>query len=157
PGEYWGRVVVSAKGGRAAVLGADGGISATLNLEIRSVIGLFYRKGVLRTGVEIADIAAAVEGDSIVVQPHLARRGTAAFVGTVRAELRDSSDVVRAQTTMPLGVYYAIAPRMTLPSAGLPAGSYRVVVSTSATRPDLPTSALTPAAPARAETTLALP
>ncbi len=79
----------------------------------------------------------------------------AAFVGTVRAELRDASDVVRAQTTMPLGVYNAIAPRMTLPSAGLPAGSYRVVVSTSATRPDLPTSALTPATPARAETTLA--
>jgi hypothetical protein len=157
PGEYWGRIVVAARGGRVAVAGTPAGISAGLNLEIRSVIGLFYRKGPLKTGLAVNGITAGTEGDSVVLKPLLVREGPAAFVGTVRAELRDRADSLRAAMVLPLGVYYNLAPRLALSRAGLPAGKYRVIVSASVTRPDLPNSLLTPAAPVRAETTLELP
>src|SRR5438477_7610926 len=42
--EYWARIVVAAKGGQVAFggLADSSAIQATLNLEIRSVVGLFY-------------------------------------------------------------------------------------------------------------------
>jgi P pilus assembly chaperone PapD len=158
-GEYWGRVVVAARGGRVPVSGApaDRAISTALNLEIRSVLGLFYRKGVLTTGATITEVRAATTGDSLAVRATLTRHGKAAFLGTLRAELCDSTGAVRAEAALPLGVYYTLTPRLTLPITGLPRGQYRLVVDLTTTRPELPPSALVQARPVRGETTVRLP
>jgi P pilus assembly chaperone PapD len=141
-GEYWARLVISAKGGSVPVSGVSdsSGVRVALALEVRTIIPVQYRKGKVATGVRTSALAASVEQDSLAVRLRLDRTGNAAFLGTLRGALVDSSGRVVATVTSPLAVYYDMEPRLTapLPVAGLPAGRYRLKVDVAAQREDLP-------------------
>jgi hypothetical protein len=157
--EYWARIMVAAKGGEVAVGGlADtSSIQAKLDLEVRSVVGLFYRKGALRTGVVLDRLRARVEGDSLVGRTLLTREGDAAFVGSLKAILRDSAGKVHSQSQLPLGVYYTLEPRFALSVAGLPPGSYELSVEAVGSRPDLAAEMLLPTVPVHQSVMVMLP
>jgi P pilus assembly chaperone PapD len=160
-GEYWARLVVAAKGGTVPVTGADEatGVTVGLNLEVRTVLPLQYRKGAVATSVRLSRLAAAVEGDSLAVRLRLDRGGTAAFVGTIRGVLADSAG--RAVTTFssPVAVYYDMEPRLAaaLPGGALEPGRYRLRVEVAAEREDLAPQMLLPSRPVRDSMEVRLP
>jgi len=160
-GEYWARVVVSAKGGTVPVSGVadSSGVSVGLSLEVRTVLPLQYRKGRVTTGVQLNDVVATVEGDSLALRPHLVRTGNGAYLGTVRAVLRDSSGKTLASLSSPLAVYYDMTPRLTapLPVAGLPAGTYQVQIEAAAERPDIAPELVLASPPVRSSLAVRLP
>jgi P pilus assembly chaperone PapD len=160
-GEYWARLVVAAKGGTVPVSGADDstGINVGLNLEVRTVLPLQYRKGAVATSARLSHLAAAVEGDSLAVRMRLERMGTAAFVGTFRGVLSDSADRTIVSFNSPLAVYYEIEPRLTaaLPGGTLPRGRYRLRVEVAAEREDLAPEVVLPARPVRDSLEVRLP
>ena len=151
PGEYWSRLMVSARGGHAPVAGiADSlGVVAKLDLEVRSVIALFYRVGTPATGVTMSGLRSWRTGDSLTARVLLTRTGNAAFVGAVRARLVDAKGVTRSETLLPVGVYYDLEPLVGLPLAGVPPGHYTLRLETVAHRPDVLPELLLPAASAR--------
>jgi hypothetical protein len=151
-GEYWARLVVATKGGQISVGGLpdSSGIEAKLDIEVRSVVGLFYRVGAVKTGVALANLRGAEQGDSLVGRVALTRQGNAAFVGSLKAQLRDAQGSVRAEQQLPLGVYYTLDPRFALPVAGLPPGRYELAVEALSSRPDLPSNLLLSTVPVRA-------
>jgi hypothetical protein len=150
-GEYWARLVVAAKGGSVPMpgVGDSTGITVGLNLEVRTVLPLQYRKGAVATSVRLSRLAAAVEGDSLAVRMRLDRMGTAAFIGTVRGALADSANRTVATFSSPVAVYYDMEPRVTtaLPRGGLPPGRYRLRVEVAAEREDLAPEVLLRARP----------
>lgn len=160
-GEYWARLVVSAKAGVVPVRGlADSsGVTVGLSLEVRTVLPVQYRKGRVFTGVRLTGLAAGIEGDSLAVRPHLTRVGNGAYLGTLRAVLRDSTGRVVASLASPLAVYYDMAPRLTapLPAAGLRAGTYKVEVEAAAEREDIGRDLVLPSAPERSSLAVRLP
>ena len=160
-GEYWARLVVAAKGGTVPVAGVDSssGVTVGLNLEVRTVLPLQYRKGTVATSVRLSRLAAAVEGDSLAVRMRLDRMGTAAFIGTVRGALADSSGATVATFVSPLAVYFDMEPRLTaaLPAGRLPPGRYRLRVEITAEREDLAPEVLLPARPVRDSLEIRLP
>jgi hypothetical protein len=160
-GEYSARVVVSAKGCTVPVSGVadSSGVSVGLSLEVRTVLPLQYRKGRVTTGVQLNDVVATVEGDSLALRPHLVRTGNGAYLGTVRAVLRDSSGKTLASLSSPLAVYYDMTPRLTapLPVAGLPAGTYQVQIEAAAERPDIAPELILASPPVRSSLAVRLP
>jgi P pilus assembly chaperone PapD len=137
-GEYWSRLVISAKGGAIPVTGADSNaIRIALALEVRTNIPLLYRKGQLHTGIELTNLRAAVRGDSLVVRARLERQGGAAYVGTARGSLVDRTGTVVASFQQPIAVYYDAEPRFALALAGQPAGNYRLRLELSSERSDI--------------------
>lgn len=148
PGEYWARVMVAAKVGKIPVAApaARSDIRASLDLEVRSIVGVFYRVGDPRTGIAVQALSAERNADSLVGRVTLARRGNAAFVGSIRARLRDGAGRIRAERLLPLGVYYTLEPRFTLPVAGLAAGRYALAIEALSSRPDLAAGLILPAA-----------
>jgi hypothetical protein len=157
-GEYWARVVVAARGGQVAVAGTgSGGIEASLTLEVRSVVGLFYRHGATATGVALDSIRATVSGDSLIGRVRLTRQGNAAFVGTLRARLLDAKGRARAESVLPLGVYYTLEPAFALSAAGLPPGRYELSLEAVTSRPDLPPGTVLAAESASRSLTIDLP
>jgi hypothetical protein len=160
-GEYWARLVISAKGGTVPVSGVadSSGVRVALSLEIRTIIPIQYRKGRVATGVRTSSLAATVERDSIAVRLRLDRTGNAAFLGTLRGALVDSSGKVVATVSSPLAVYYDMEPRLTapLPVAGLPAGRYRLRIDVAAQREDLPPELVLATPPARDSLEVRLP
>jgi hypothetical protein len=160
-GEYWARLVVSAKGGTVPVHGlADSsGVTVGLSLEVRTVLPVQYRKGRVSTGVRLTGLGVQVEGDSLAVRPHLTRVGNGAYLGTLRAVLRDSAGHVVASLACPLAVYFDMAPRLTapLPASGLPAGTYRVDIEAAAERQDIAPELVLASPPERTSLAVRLP
>jgi P pilus assembly chaperone PapD len=139
-GEYWARLVISAKGGTVPVQGVadSSGVTVSLGLEVRTIIPVQYRKGRVATGVRTSALSAEVTGDSLAVRLRLDRTGNAAFLGTLRGALVDSAGKVVASVTSPLAVYYDMEPRLMAPlPTPLGRGRYRLKVDVAAQREDL--------------------
>jgi hypothetical protein len=138
-GEYWSRVMIAAKGGSLPVASAADttGIEIGLSLEVRTIIPLTYRKGVLQTGLALSNLRARVEGDSLQVRIRARRQGSAAYVGTARGALVDARGNAVATFSEPVAIYYEADPSFALPRVGLPAGRYQLQVEFASERPDL--------------------
>lgn len=138
-GEYWARLAISAKGGAVPVTGADtaSGITVGLTLEVRTIIPMVYRKGVVTTGLAVSGLRAATAGDSVVIRARLQRQGTAAYLGTVRGSLVNERGATSGTFETPISVYYDIDPRFALASAGLAPGRYLLRFSVTAERTDI--------------------
>jgi P pilus assembly chaperone PapD len=160
-GEYWARLVVSAKGGTVPVTGLEdsSGVTVGLNLEVRTILPLQYRKGAVATSVRMSGLSAAVEGDSLAVRLRLTRMGTASFIGTVRGVLSDSAGKAVATFASPVAVYYEVEPRLTAALAGgrLRSGRYRLAVEVAAEREDLAPEIILAARPVRDSLEVRLP
>ncbi|HUL68695.1 MAG TPA: hypothetical protein VLT17_00470 [Gemmatimonadales bacterium] len=158
-GEYWARLIVTAKGGQVPVTGAGDstGITVGLTLEVRTILPVLYRKGPVTVGVAVSGLRASVVGDSLVVRAHLVRTGSAAFVGTVQGALIDVSGNVVARFKAPQAVYFEMEPRFVTSVAGLPRGQYRLRFEATTEREDLPAEVILPMAPVRDSLQVALP
>lgn len=158
-GEYWARIIVAAKGGRVPVAGVpdSGEVRVGLTLEVRTVLAVVYRKGALTTGITLAPVSASYAGDTVSVRLPMTRTGTAAYLGTAVAELVDSRGAVVGQAERAIGVYYALDPRLEIPTDSLSPGRYKVRVTISTARPDLPPRTALPAPTVRDSVELAIP
>jgi hypothetical protein len=154
-GEYWLRLVIAAQAGRVPITGVTDttAIQIGLMLEVRTIIGVNYRKGAVNTGVTLSQVRAKVAGDSLITRSRLERRGNAAFVGMIRETLVDSTGAVRAQLVengrggdsvvtaykSPIGVYSTMEPRIAtrVVGPGLAHGRYWLRYEVVAEREDL--------------------
>jgi hypothetical protein len=151
-GEYWARLVIAAKGGQVPISGVSdtAAVKVGLTLEVRTIIGVYYRRGAVRTGVTVSNLKTALVGDSLVVWSRLEQQGNAAYIGTVRGTLVDAGEgAVRAEFKAPIGVYYTMEPRYTMPVGPLVAGRYWLKLMLSTEREDLGPEVLLPGATAR--------
>lgn len=146
-GEYWARLTVGAKGGKVPVAGVpdSGGISVGLTLEVRTVISVMYRKGALTTGVALAPVSASYAHDSVAVRIPLTRTGTAAYLGTARATVTSEGGELKGMDERAVAVYHGLDPRIDVPVGALAPGRYKVRVTVSSDRSDLPPKTALPA------------
>ena len=169
-GEYWLRLVIAAQAGRVPITGvADTtAIQVGLTLEVRTIIGVNYRKGPVSTGVTLSQVTAQIVGDSLITRSKLERRGNAAFIGMIRETLVDSTGAVHPQrvgdsvvTTFasPIGVYFAMQPRLAsaILQPGLPRGRYWLRYEVVAEREDLDPTVLLKAPAVRDSVRLVVP
>jgi hypothetical protein len=160
-GEYWVRLVIAAKAGQVPVSGVPDttAIQIGLTLEVRTIIGVNYRKGPVTTGVALSGLRAAVAGDSLVTWSRLERRGNAAYVGTVRGTVVDSTGATRLSFSSPLSVYFTLAPRLAaaVPPGGLPRGRYWLRYEVVTERDDLDPAVVLPAPAVRDSVSLVVP
>lgn len=139
-GEYWARLAITAKGGAVPVANADttSGITVGLNLEVRTIIPLLYRKGPVTTALDVSNLRAAVVGDSLIIRARLARQGSASYLGTVRGALVNAGGTTTGSFESPISVYYDVDPRFTIGAAGLAPGRYLLRFSVTSERSDIP-------------------
>ncbi len=159
-GEYWARLVVSARNQPPATTGPvdSNGVSVGLNLEVRTVLPVLFRKGAVSTGVRIDSLSLSrVEGDSLEFHARLTRTGNAAYIGQIRAAVVDSSGTVVASTRSPIAVYFEMSPRGRMVCGALPPGRYRLRFELSTDREDIPPNERISAAPVSDSVEVRLP
>jgi len=169
-GEYWLRLIIAAQAGRVPITGVGDttAIQVGLTLEVRTIIGVNYRKGPVRTGVTLSNLRAQIVGDSLVTRAKIERQGNAAFVGMIRETLVDSlgavhplqvgDSVVRAYQS-PVGVYYRMEPRLATAVArpALARGRYWLRYEVVAEREDLDPKVVLKAPPVRDSVQVVVP
>ena len=140
-GEYWLRMVIAAQAGRVPISGVTDttAIQVGLTLEVRTIIGVNYRKGPVTTGLALSQLRAHIVADSLITSARLERRGNAAFIGTIRQTLLDSVGRVVQSYQSPIGVYVAMEPRLSnlLPPPRLGRGHYWLRYEVVTEREDL--------------------
>src|SRR5881296_4150426 len=169
-GEYWLRLVIAAQAGTVPITGVSDttAIQVGLKLEVRTIIGVNYRKGAVMTGVALSNLRAQIVGDSVITRARIARRGNAAFIGMIRETIVDSTGAVRAQRIgdslitayqSPIGVYFTMEPRLAsaIPAPGLPRGRYWLRYEVVAEREDLDPKVVLKAPAARDSVQLVVP
>jgi len=147
--EYWARLIVTSRQGRQMMVGtasdAPSEAQVALDLEVRSVLGVFYRPAGLSTALQMGIPTTRLANGQLETRVRLDRGGNAAFVGSVSAVLRDSLGREQSRKDVPLGVYYALEPLITLDLDSVPKGTYELELSARAERPDVPKGQLLPA------------
>ena len=158
-GEYWVRLMIAAKAGQIPITGISDttAIQVGLTLEVRTVIGVAYRKGAVTTGIALSNVRAQLVGDTLVTWSRLQRRGNAAFIGTVRGTVVDSTGATRASFASPLGVYFTLEPRIASIIGRLPRGRYWLRYEVVAEREDLDPTLVLPAPTVRDSVQLVVP
>jgi P pilus assembly chaperone PapD len=158
-GEYWVRLMIAAKAGQIPIVGVSDttAIQVGLTLEVRTIIGIAYRKGAVTTGVALSNLRAQLLGDTLVTWSRLVRQGNGAFVGTVRGTVVDSTGATRASFATPLGVYFTMEPRIASIIGRLPRGRYWLRYEVVAEREDLDPAFVLPAPAARDSVQLVVP
>jgi hypothetical protein len=144
-GEYWTRLIVTGHGASVPVQGADSGVRVGVNLVIRLVASVTYRKGKVTTGVAVRDLGAEAEGDSLTLWAHVDRLGNAAYLGTADIELVNGGGSTVRRWSTALAVYVPMRRRFSFPLDSVPPGDYRVRLRLRAERPDLPADRVLPA------------
>ena len=147
-GEYWSRLIITSRRAASPVGAGDTLLRAGVNLEIRLVTSVSFRKGALTTGITLSDVTAFADADSLVVRAGMDRVGNAAYLGTGHFELVDAAGAIARQWSTPLAVYYPINRRFVFPLENLAPGAYTVRVRAEAVRPDIEEGRVLPAASA---------
>ena len=157
-GEYWSRLIVTSQPQPPGAGGADSAVRAGVTFALRTITSITFRKGVVQTGVRLDSLSARRTSDSLETWIGLAREGNAAFLGSLRFELRDStSQVVREWGTTPIAVYYRLLRRFDLPVDSLAPGSYRLFALVSTARQDIAPQHVLPALPVEQSVGIVLP
>lgn len=135
-GEYWSRVVVSAKSATNGPMSESQGLSVSMGLEIRTISGLLYRKGRLQSDLELVGIKPMVRNDSLLIDLDIAKVTPAAWIGS--AALIVEHDVKGRVFTQqdPANFYVAGKFRLAFPIGTLPSGTYLASLALTTTRDD---------------------
>lgn len=152
-GEFWTRLVVTSRGQRVGVEGAEGrdGVRIGLDLEVRTILGLSFRKGAVATGIRLEDVQPELLGDSLVLRPRLERNGEGAYIGRLRTRLVDPGGEEVGSWSEQVAVYRAYHRRFSYPVGPLPSGEYRVQLELTTEREDVPAQFRLATSPIRAE------
>ena len=156
--EYWSRSVVSSKAAAIALASPDTTkITASLNVEIRTITTLLYRKGTVTATVAASHLRTAVHGDSLITRVQLDPHGNAAWLGTLTGKFVGADGKTVAEFERPMGVYHQVDPSFILPLDSVPPGKYRLHVELKSERRDLPRSTLVQSPAVRDSIEVAVP
>ena len=141
--EYWSRIVVSSKAAALSLASPDSTkITASLNVEIRTITTLLYRKGAVSAAITASNLRTELHGDSIVTRLKLDPHGNAAWLGTLTGKFVGTGGKTVAEFERPMGVYHAVDPSFVLPLDSVPPGKYRLQIELKSERRDVPRSTL---------------
>jgi len=148
-GEYWARLVFTSRGQKVPVAGVpdSSGVRVGLDLEVRTIIAVSYRKGTVRTGVRVDGFQPRIEGDSLFVRPNLIRQGDGAYIGRLDFALQDHSGANVRSWSEQVAVYREYHRRYAYAVDDVPAGSYSLVMRLSTERDDVPEADRLPSLP----------
>ena len=147
-GEYWTRLVLTSRGQRLPVASGDSGnLRVGLDLAIRTIIAVTYRKGEVRTGVAVDDFEPRVEGDSLVVRPNLTRREEGAFVGRLDFSLVDAEGEIVREWVEQVAVYRTYHRRYAYDVSSVGPGRYELRLRLGTDREDIQAADRLPATP----------
>lgn len=135
-GEYWSRIVVSAKSVSAGSMGGTQELSVSMGLEIRTISGLLYRKGKLQSDIELISAKPSIRNDSLLVDVEISKESPAAWIGTASFELLDAELQpiwkIDGPANFYLGGRYRLSHKMNAP----PLGTHQLRITLTTTRDD---------------------
>lgn len=130
-GEYWARPAVSVRkiGKRTISDNGNQNVEAKLQVIQRTILSLNYRKGNVRTGVEINNLSSRYNNNTLYVNAEMQRKGNAAYLGHLNISLIDASGDQKKHHREEIAVYHQQHRQFEIDAKGLAPGRYQVEFS----------------------------
>jgi len=122
--EYWTRVVASAKIAQPVADANATSLHVSMGLEIRTIAGLLFRKGLVSTGLDVDAIDYQISNDSLNVVINIERSGNAAWLGTMQTTIYDDTGTKIHVHEQYLSIYRNSRQKILIPIMSLPQGTY---------------------------------
>lgn len=124
-GEYWGRVMVTSRGGQPPIEEQQGEIQMQISLTTVVAVAVNYRHGDVATGLVVEGAEAVETAETVDLVTRVDRTGNAAYLGRVVAEIVGPDGGVIGEHAEDMVAYEPTLWRFSIPkpTAGLPAGS----------------------------------
>lgn len=127
---------------------ATEGIATQVNFKFEQVIAAFYKSGEVTTGIEFSKLEAQRKENFIAVESEFTVTGNSPFLGSLQAEVKDSSGKVVTTHQQTVALYYEGKRAYSIPlPEGIASGTYQVTLLFKTERSDIPTSDLVQASP----------
>ncbi len=138
-GVYWTRVRVLANPQSPEIDLSPGEDEITTRITFRfeQIIGAFYRKGNVTTGLDIKQVEVRHEDNRVALLPHLRRTGNSPFIGNMHARMYDAGGNLVAERQTTTTAYFEEVRRIELDTEGLEPGNYRVELTFETRRGDI--------------------
>jgi len=147
-GEYWGRVMVTSRGGQPPIEESRGDVQMQLSLTTVIAVALNYRHGEVATGLTVRSAEAVETAEGIDLIARVERTGNAAFLGRVVAEIVTADGSVIAEHVEDMVAYVPTLWRFSIPRPEAPLGPGAMVrYRFEAERAGAPAHAILPAEP----------
>lgn len=150
-GMYWARIVTGSKA--LSTNDDETGNRARLTYRLEQITSLFYKQGDVKAGVDIDELTAVVIDEELQIKSPVSRTGNAPFLGSMRADIYDSTgDIIQSETARTT-VFIDAVRVMAMNISDLPPGEYTVKLTFSPERSDLRLDQLAPTDPSSASAT----
>lgn len=114
-GEYWGRVMVTSRGGQAPIEESRGDVQMQLSLTTVIAVAVNYRHGDVTTGLTVRSAEATETPETIDLVAEVDRTGNAAFLGRLVAEVVGPDGTVLVEHVEDMVAYVPTLWRFSLP------------------------------------------
>lgn len=157
-GTYWTRLKVTSSP-RAAEIGATETQQVATNITIRfeQIISGFYKVGTVNTGILVSAVNAVQADAARLLVYNYSLTGNSPFIGTIEMDLLDRSGRSVHKGRVVTSLYDSGARNFDLPQEGVPSGDYTVVLSFTASRPDIPNADIIPMEPVTQRFSVSIP
>lgn len=147
-GEYWGRVMVTSRGGQPPVEQSQGDVQMQISLTTVIAVALNYRHGDVSTGLVVESADAVETAETVDLLARVDRSGNAAYLGRLVAELVDADGQVLAEHAEDMVAYGPTYWRFSIPkpAGDVPEGAV-VRYRFESERRGLPRGSILPAEP----------
>ncbi len=128
-GEFWARPILTFQ-----TIGTERN-REIINEPFQIVLSVNFRRGAVRTGVQIQGVSVQVGAQKANVIVELERLGNAALIGNIVCRLHDKNGVLRAEEKKEFAIYHSLKQKIELNISGLQVGRYVAEVELNTDRP----------------------
>jgi hypothetical protein len=123
------------------------GISTKISFNFEQITAVFYHKGKVSTGVKVLKTETDQKEKQLEVRVHLQPEGSAPYLGSMFAKIRDAKGKVVAESEVTTTAYFEVIRNISLNLEGITPGTYTLELSFETRRNDMAASDLIQAPP----------
>lgn len=112
-------------------------IGTKINFNFEQITAVFYHKGIVTTGLNVKDIDVKQNEGVLEIRPRLIRTGTAPFLGSMYATLKDAQGKTVVETQATTTAYFNEIRRIDLKLDNVVPGIYTLELSFETRRNDM--------------------
>lgn len=147
-GTYWTRLKVISSP-QAAEIGevSTEQVATSIVIKFEQIISGFYKVGTVSTGINVSGVRFVPTDNGRMIIYNYELLGNSPFIGTIDMDVLNSSGQSVHKSRVITSLYDNGSRNFTIPLEEAPSGNYSVVLSFTASRPDIPNADMIPMEP----------
>lgn len=137
-GTYWTRVKVRSNPQTTVITASEaGGVGTQINFIFEQVIGAYYKRGTLSTGIQVDNVQMLNQEQNQLLIYDYSLQGNSPFLGVIRLAVKDRSGNVVYSDAVTTSLLVSGRRNFAIPASAVPPGQYSATITFDTNRGDI--------------------